>query len=232
MGPIDACQRFDIFDNELIQRMRVYYESIGTYRSPVMNQADPGKALKWVDPILRKEFPFIDKFLGGNFYRHKIPYHPHVDHELHWPLAVNFVIPIFVEGPPVNFIVFDQRWHMSPTTWSMVQKLSTFFRNGFSTTGPVEGIPGNSEIEGHTHKDIDEQFWLDHLHHWITDPPGTPGCRDRSRGVYFGLSGKAFPFIPTSAIMFETKHIHCTGRFMGGHKLGLTLRYSVKQEEA
>jgi hypothetical protein len=218
MGPIEACQHFDVFDDELIQRMRTYYESIGTYRSSVMNKADPGKALRWVEPIIRKHHPYIDKFLGGNFYRHKDPYHPHVDHELHWPLAVNFVIPIYQEGPPVDFIVFDQRWHMSPATWSMVQKLNKFFGNGFTTTEPLEGIPGNSEIEGHTHAPIDEKFWRDHLHHM--------------REYYYGLSGKAFPFTPKSLIMFETKHIHCTGRFHNGNKLGLTLRYSVKQEEA
>ena len=63
MGPIEACQHFDIFDDELIQRMRTYYESIGTYRSPVMNKADPGKALKWVEPFLYKLYPDIGRFL-------------------------------------------------------------------------------------------------------------------------------------------------------------------------
>lgn len=217
IGPIDAEQKFDIFDNELMLKMQHYYESIGNYRTPVMNKADPGKALDWVDPIIRKHFPKIDKFLGGNFYRHEVPYHPHVDHLPHWPLAVNFVIPIYQQGPPVDFIVFDQRWHMKPITWSMVQKVNEFFRNGFSTTQPEQGIPGSSEIEGHTNTDIDIDFWKNHL--------------DHPHKYYFGLSGKAFPFVPTSIIMFETKHIHCTGRFKG-NKLGLTLRYSIKQEEA
>lgn len=216
IGPIDACQLFDVFDDDLIQRMRTYYESIGKYRSPVMNKADPGKAFDWVDPIIRQHFPQTDKFLGGNFYRHRTPYHPHVDHQPHWPLSINFVIPIFFEGPPVDFIVFDQRWHMSPRTWSMVQQVVEFFRNGFSVNLPEHGIPGTSDIEGHTQKDIDYNFWKNHLDH-----PHT---------YYYGLSGKAFPFEPKSLIMFETKHIHCTGKFEG-NKLGLTLRYSVKQEE-
>jgi hypothetical protein len=216
MGPIEAEQKFDVFDEELLQRMQHYYESIGTYRSPVMNKASPGEALEWVDPIIRKHYPQIGELLGGNFYRHEVPYHPHVDHLPHWPLAVNFVIPIYQQGPPVDFIVFDQRWHMSPRTWSMVQKVTDFFRNGFSTTLPEQGIPGTSDIEFHTQKDIDRDFWEKHL--------------DHGHKYYFGLSGKAFPFERRSLIMFETKKIHCTGKFKG-NKLGLTLRYSVKQEE-
>lgn len=228
IGPIEAEQKFNIFDETFLQKLRTYYESIGKYRTPVMNKADPGEALKWVDPLIREAFPMTGKFLGGNFYRHEVPYHPHVDHLPHWPLAINFVIPIYFEGPPVDFIVFDQRWHMSPRTWSMIQELTEFFRNGFSVTAPEQGIPGSSEIEGHTNKDIDYAFWEKHLNH--------------PHKFYFGLSGKAFPFSPGSLIMFETKHIHCTGRFgldvhpdprgegKYGNKLGLTLRYSVKQE--
>ena len=213
MGPIASQQWDDVFDEEMLTRLRTYYEGIGTYRSPVMNKADPGKALQWVEPALRKLYPNIKKFLGGNFYRHRVPYHPHVDHQLNWPLAVNFVIPIYFEGPPVNFVVFDQRWHMSPVTWSMVQREAHFFRNGFSMNLPGQGIPGSSEIEFHTKKNIDYEFWqknLDHPHQY-----------------YYGLSGEAFPFKPGSVIMFETKRIHCTGRFQG-NKLGLTLRYSIE----
>ena len=213
IGPIEAEQKHEVFDKKLIDALHEYYNSIGTYRSPVMQKADPGKALGWVEPILRKHYPNIKKFLGGNFYKHKTPYHPHVDHQLHWPLSVNFVIPIFVEGPPVDFIVFDQRWHMSPITWSMVQKVNEFFRNGFTITRPEQGIPGTSEIEGHTNKHIDYQFWEKHL--------------DHPHEYYYGLSGKAFPYVPGSVMMFETKHIHCTGKF-NGLKLGLTLRYSVE----
>lgn len=213
IGPIEAEQKLNVFDDQLIKRLHQYYDSIGVYRSPVMQKADPGKALEWVEPIIRKHYPNIKKFLGGNFYKHKTPYHPHVDHQLHWPLSVNFVIPIFVEGPPVDFIVFDQRWHMSPITWSMVQKVNEFFRNGFSITRPEQGIPGTSEIEGHTNTHIDEEFWKNHL--------------DHPHEYYFGLSGKAFPYVPGSVMMFETKHIHCTGKF-NGLKLGLTLRYSVE----
>lgn len=215
MGPIDADQKFDIFDQEQLARLKSYYESIGTYRSPVMQKADPGKALKWVEPILRKHYPYMGKFLGGNFYKHSVPYHPHVDHQLNWPLAVNFVIPIYVEGPPVSFIVFDQRWHMSPITWSMVQKVAEFFRNGeFAMNTCEPGIPGTHEIEGHTRQDIDRAFWQEHL--------------DHAHKYYYGLSGKAFPYVPGSVMMFETKHIHCTGKFKG-LKLGLTLRYSVEE---
>jgi len=213
IGPIEAEQKFDVFDKKLIRKLHEYYDSIGVYRSPVMQKANPGKALEWVEPVLREHYPNIKKFLGGNFYKHKTPYHPHVDHQLEWPLSINFVIPIFVEGPPVDFIVFDQRWHMSPITWSMVQKVNEFFRNGFNVTRPEQGIPGTSEIEGHTNNNIDREFWKKHL--------------DHPHEYYFGLSGKAFPYVPGSVMMFETKHIHCTGKF-NGLKLGLTLRYSVE----
>lgn len=218
MGPIEACQHFDIFDDELIQRMRTYYESIGTYRSPVMNKADPGKALKWVEPFLYKLYPNIGRFLGGNFYRHRDPYYPHIDHQPQWPLAVNFLIPIYFEGPPVDLIVFDQRWHMSESTRSAIDVLTKSFREGDTKMEPTDGFPPACEIEGFTGRPIDEEFWCNYLHY--------------GRRHYYGLSGKAFPFAPKSLIMFETKHIHCTGKFHNGNKLGLTLRYSIKQEEA
>jgi hypothetical protein len=213
IGPIDSWQKFDVFDKDLIERLHRYYDSIGVYRTPVMRKADPGKALEWVEPILRKHYP-IKKFLGGNFYKHEVPYHPHVDHLPEWPLSVNFVIPIHVEGSNVDMVVFDQRWHMKPITWSMVQKVNEFFRNGFAVTMPEQGIPGTQEIEGHTGKNIDRAFWERHL--------------DHPHAYYYGLSGKAFPYVPGSLIMFETKHIHCTGKF-NGLKLGLTLRYSVEE---
>ena len=216
MGPIQAEQKHNIFDEQLLQRMQQYYESIGTYRSSTMNKADPGEALEWVDTIIREQYPQLNKFLGGNFYRHEVPYHPHVDHLPNWPLAVNFVIPIFVQGPPVNFVVFDQRWHKNPRTWSMVQKTEEFAHNDFSMNQAEDGVPGTSNIEFHTQKDIDRGFWEKHL--------------DHAHKCYFGLSGNAFPFERGSLIMFETKQIHCTGKFKG-NKLGLTLRYSIKQEE-
>ena len=186
------------------------------YRSAAMNKADPGEALQYVEPILREKFPYIDKFIGGNFYRHNSPYHPHVDHQLQWPLAVNFVIPIYSEGTPVHFVVFDQRWHNAPITWSMIHSVDSFARSKFSMNFAAPGAPGDYDIEGHTSKDIDVEFWKDYLPH--------------PHDIYYGLSGEAFPFAPGSVIVFETKRIHCTGKIqLNKYKLGLTLRYSVKQ---
>lgn len=211
---LDARQIDGAISPGILEQLKQIYDTSGPYRSSTMNKADPDRALPVVEPILREHFPFMGKFLGGNFYKHSLPYHPHVDHELTWPLAVNFVIPITIENTDTDFIVFDQRWHMSPRTWSLVQDINKFRQNDFTTTIPTSGIPGLSEIEGSTKQPVDEQFWKEHLHH--------------ARENYFGLSGKAFSFKPGSVIMFETKHIHCTGRFFNGTKLGLTIRYAVE----
>lgn len=202
-------QEFNIFDTKpLID----YYNSIGTYRSTTMKKADPGKALVWVEPLLRKCFPFIGKFVGGNFYKHTDPYLPHTDHQRKWgETSVNIVLPLWFSGTQPYLIVFNQKWKKDPRTWTMVYEKDEG-KISSSTNIQLEGLPSQYDIEGKTGKHIDEAFSEQYL--------PLPSKN------YYDLDGEAFPFTPGSAIIFDNSKIHCTSKFVG-EKLGLSLRYTI-----
>ena len=189
-----------------------FYDSIGVYRTDTMKKADPSGVMHLIDPILRKRFPLIDQFVGGNFYKHTKPYLPHTDHQLSWGKpSVNIVLPLWFEGTLPTLLVFDQIWKNNSVTWTMgfpkaEGKISS------STNTQITGFPHQYDIEGKTGSKIDEQFHRDYL--------------QLPRSWYDDLSGQAFPFVPGSAIMFDNSKIHCTGKFTG-EKLGLSLRYTV-----
>jgi hypothetical protein len=202
-------QRFNVVD---IEPLVEYYDSIGVYRSETMKKADPGKALLWIEPSLRKCFPFVKQFVGGNFYKHKSPYLPHTDHQQRWGLtSVNIVIPLSFNGTQPFLVVFDQKWKNDPKTWTMVYEKDEG-KISSSTNTQLKGLPCQYEIEGKTGEDINETFCEQYL-------PLPNKC-------YYDLSGEAFPFTPGSAIIFDNSKIHCTSKFIG-EKLGLSLRYTV-----
>lgn len=202
-------QRFDVIETGPLIK---YYES-GVYRSETMKKADPGEALWLVEPHLRKCFPFIGKFVGGNFYKHTSPYLPHTDHQQKWGnTSVNIVLPLTFAGTQPYLVVFDQKWKNNPITWTMVYKKQEG-KISSSTNVQLEGLPCQYEIEGKTGEDIEQSFGEMYL-------PLPNKC-------YRDLSGEAFPFTPGSAIIFDNSKIHCTSKFIG-EKLGLSLRYTVQ----
>lgn len=203
-------QRFNIVDTKpLID----FYNSVGEYRTETMKKADCVGILGLIDPVLRESFPFLDVFTGGNFYKHRYPYFPHTDHQLKWRRpSVNLVLPLWYGGSLPHLVVFDQKWKGNSITWTMTSekaegKLSS------STNTQVEGFPCDYPIEGKTGSEIDKHFHNEYL--------SLPAW------CYRDLSGHAFPFTPNSVIIFDNTKIHCTGRFTG-EKLGLSLRYTVK----
>lgn len=202
-------QLFNVVD---VEPFINYYDSIGVYRTETMNKADPGKAQRWIDPVLRKHFPFLGDFVGGNFYKHKQPYHPHTDHQKQWgETSVNVVVPLWFAGTQPYLVVFNQRWETT-STWTMTLGV----RQGeisSSTNKQLVGVPSDYPILNNTGVDIDEEFHSKYL--------------SFPRECYHGLSGEAFYFTPRSVILFDNSKIHCTSKFVG-EKLGLSLRYKLK----
>lgn len=198
---------------DLVGKCVEYYNSIGTYRSASMKKADPGEALKWIDPIVREHFPLIDRFVGGNFYKHKHPYNPHTDHQQQWgKTSLNVVIPLWWESlTEPHLIVFDQTYEQA-VTWTMTLPLMKDVISS-STNGQLLGYPGDYNIKQKTNQPIDKQFWEKYLSY--------------PHKCYDSLSGKAFPFTPGTAILFDGLNIHATSKFTG-EKLGLSLRYTVR----
>jgi hypothetical protein len=194
----------------LVGQLVKYYWSIGEYRTSTMNKADPGKALEWVLPYIQKIYG-VGEFLGGNFYRHSLPYLPHTDHQKEWGKSVNVVLPLHVTDTMTPFlIVFDQIWDGDPVTWTLDYpvtpgKISSSTNSQFA--GRVCDFPG---IQRLTNRDMDETFAKEFL--------------PRNRELYFGLTGRAFPFITGGAIIFPNNQIHCTSKF-AGEKIGLSLRF-------
>ncbi len=203
----------NVIDAGLIDKLHAYYNSVGVYRSETMKKADPGPALRWIEPLLRSLEPSIDSFIGGNFYKHKHPYNPHTDHQKQWECStVNFVIPIWFTGSQPHLVVFDQQYN-DTTTWTMEKPVAHGIYST-STNGQLAGAPGTYSIHNNTQKDIDHQLWEEFL--------------PSPQQYYFGLSGKSYSFTPGDIIMFDNKNIHCTSKF-NGEKLGLSLRYTIKE---
>ena len=61
---------------------------------------------------------------------------------------------------------------------------------------------------------IDLQFYKTYLE-----------SKSRSRELFWGLSGNVFSWEPGNVIIFDSRHIHCSGKMNCDAKLGLSLRF-------
>lgn len=166
--------------------------------------------------IDKKVTPLIDSSYEimwecSHFYSHEYPYFLHTDYQPYWKEAINVVIPLFNESPS-SLLIFDQRWRQWPVTWFFDYDLI------YITTNPaIKGAPHNYPIENMTGNPIDDDFYKKYL-------LGSWGSKDD----YFGLSGNAYDHESGSAIIFDSSKIHGTSKMMG-NKIGLTVRYKIKQ---
>jgi hypothetical protein len=196
----------NVIDPSTIEQIIQDYNSRGIYQTTNMNKSHPGESLKLLEPILCELSGMKLKFCSGNFYKHKIPYLPHTDFRPEQGNEINFVIPLSYTGEQASLIIFDQVWHKPSVTWCLTHPIIHFEIN----TG-VSGNPCNYDVENLTGKEINNELYEKHLNHYPKE-------------CFFGLTGEAFKFEPTSVIMFDNKHIHCTSKFKG-EKLGISLRF-------
>lgn len=154
----------------------------------------------------------IDNFriVGDNFYKHSNSYFPHCDatNEKAW---MNIVIPLerYVITGLQSFVVFDQWWSGTPTTWmGKVQMQGDYVSNKKSNTRPCD-----SELFSlGTDKDLPDDIWA----HF--DP------RKFDKDYFFSMSGKAYDWEIGNIIVFDSQHIHATGKMKSRSKLGLSIR--------
>jgi hypothetical protein len=186
------------------------YNSRSDYQTSTMNKADPGLSLSLVLPYCEKALGTDLEFKSGNFYKHTQPYLPHTDYRVSQGNEINVVIPLEYSGQQASLVVFDQAWYVDSVTWCLTHDIIHFEVN--------TGVPGRPcdhwQLVNHTYKPIDKKFHKKYLSHYPID-------------CYFGLSGEAFLFQPTSMIVFDNRLVHCTSKFKG-QKLGLSLRFGRK----
>jgi hypothetical protein len=150
------------------------------------------------------------EYKSGNFYKHSIPYLPHTDYRVDQGNEVNIVIPLQYTGEQASLVVFDQMWERDSVTWCLDGPVIDFTVN----TG-IGGRPFDYDaVDNLTFEPIKDDFYNKYLSH-------------HKRECFYGLSGEAFKFMPTSMIIFDNRLIHCTSRFKG-EKLGLSLRFKYK----
>lgn len=166
-----------------------------------------------LDPILYNYIDTSDN-LGDNFYRHSFPYFTHTDSN-NSPNSYNVLIPLYVENDAEQkFIIFDQySKDYSSATWiGDLWKPS----GNFETNKTKRGFPyQDPKVIGCTKNPIDPNLYKDLKFNL------------RNEEMFFGLTGKAYDYIPGDLLIFPSNRLHCTGRMLCKYKIGLSLRFNV-----
>lgn len=148
--------------------------------------------------------------VGDNYYKHDRSYFPHCDatNERAW---LNIVIPLMqysVFGPQ-KFVVFDQLWLGANTTW--MGKVS--IPGDFASNKKTNQRPWDSQFLQHgTDCSLPEVLWQQF------------DSNNFDRDYFHGLDGVAYDWIPGDIIVFDSQHIHATGKMQSKSKLGLSVR--------
>lgn len=203
---MNTIQVFNYIPNDVINHCINDYNTKHEYDTLSMRKADPGNSLGLLQPFVESILDTKLEYCSGNFYKHSVPYLPHTDFRKSQNNYINVVIPLSFSATLPYLIVFDQLWNQDSVTWSMSEKIIDFKVN----TG-VKGSPFEYDVLNLTNQPIDEKFYKSYLDMYPKE-------------TLFGLSGKAYPFIIGSIIIFDNKRIHCTSKFIGS-KLGISLRF-------
>lgn len=156
--------------------------------------------------------PYV--IVGDNFYKHGTSYFPHCDaiEDSAW---LNIVLPIErynVRGDQ-KFVVFDQTWSGKNITWLGEFKLDgDFYSNKKTNDRPCDG----EFFQAGTDKELPEDIWQ-HLEQ-----------RFFKRDYFWGMSGVAYPWAPGNVLVFDSNHIHATGKMQSEQKLGVSIRIAHK----
>ena len=150
------------------------------------------------------------EIVGDNFYKHGHSYFPHCDavEEKAW---LNIVLPIarFVPRNNQKFIVFDQIWTGKNITW-----LGNFnFDGDFYSNKKTNIRPCDGEFFSHgTNQSLPDDIWqyLDQTYF--------------AQDYFYSMSGTAYSWEPGHVIVFDSRHIHATGRMESNSKLGVSIR--------
>ena len=149
--------------------------------------------------------------LGDNYFYHKYSYLPHCECGYDNKESYNVLIPLELENAKDDqyFIIFDQLFLHIGNTFCGDLEISDFDHNKL-----YRGRIKDEDADNLTHKNIDLQFYKTYLE-----------SKSRSRELFWGLSGNVFNWEPGNVIIFDSRHIHCSGKMNCDAKLGLSLRF-------
>ena len=209
----------DVFNQKIINSIIDYYNNYfddvhftnGMYK--IENPWSLEIVKQNIKPVLSKFFNTDLENIGDNIYKHNDPYFPHCDTSIGYP-CFNVLIPLKVDKDlEQKFCIFDQYINdfSSGATWlGRWYAAAKEFEHNKKRRFPYK----DNIVENKTQNDIDEDFFTKNLEH-----------RGRDRLLFKGCSGVAVDFKPGSLIMFDSKHIHCTGKMVCDWKMGLSLRF-------
>lgn len=208
----------NVFDKKVLAEILEYFE---TSSDVVLHNGMEKLENPWLLPIIQDKIkPVLSKYfdttlenLGDNIYKHNHPYFPHVDTSKTYP-CFNVLIPIKVDRDlPQKFCIFDQYVNRfeSGYTWvgNLYQFIKDFDYNKKRKFVYNDDIVVNPEVE-----QLDNDFFENYLQ-----------SKTFSKDLFKGLNGVAIDFKPGNLIVFDSKYIHCTGKFHGNWKVGLSLRF-------
>ena len=147
---------------------------------------------------------------GDNFYQHSVSYFAHCDarENTAWK---NIVIPLRINRAygAQKFVVFDQTYSLGNATWIGSYAMEGDFYSNKKIALPFSASPGfglcsDAPISEELYSELDQKYY--------------------TREYCSGLTGHAYPVIPGTVIVFDSQHIHCTGRMNCASKLGLSIR--------
>lgn len=204
---------YDMFDARTIETLNQIHNTI----PPVGKQSLVRRTehvLSLVEPIVKKDLPFIGRFLSGSSFTYTHPNLPHCDHISSYGDTLTVIIPLFNTDDKTCLMLWEQKWNQTQT-WDMAGD-STYYptENEFSKDVALPGFPGDYQLNGHTLQDVSENV-VEYV---------------ANKHAYFGMSGNALPFLPGSIIMFNSRYINNMGHFAGKVK-GLTLRFHIENND-
>lgn len=167
---------------------------------------------QWVKELIEKRIGITEPYtiVGDNFYKHNHSYFPHCDavEENAW---MNIVIPIhqWYRFGDQKFIVFDQTWAGRNATW-----MGNFeFEGDFDSNKKRTQRPCDDEFfQGGTGQPLPDEIW-NHL-----------DKKYFTQDYFHSMSGTAYDWVPGNIILFDSNHIHATGRMQSTFKLGISIR--------
>ena len=163
-----------------------------------------------LEPILSNIIDTTNS-LGDNYFYHKFSYLPHTDYQE--KESYNVLIPLDIENKIDEqfFVVFDQMFLHNGRTFCGNLEMEEFVSNKL-----YRGHIKTEDATDITNKSMSTKFYNTYLDN------SYPMCH---QDLFWGLTGNAFEWIPGNIIVFDSRHIHCTGKMNCDAKLGLTLRF-------
>ena len=206
----------NILSKEELEYFIDYYDSHDHYLTRGMEKLlipfGDTEFIAIIDNIIQTKIGVSDqyKIIGDNFYKHEFSYFPHCDatNKKAW---LNIVIPLkqYDQFGDQKFIVFDQTWIGENMTWVGNANIGLDFRSNKKTDQrPIDG----EFLTNSTNTKLPDEIWQQMDHTYF------------DQDYFYSMSGTSYDWIPGDIVIFDSQHIHATGKMQSKKKLGLSIR--------